>query len=268
MDYWKKQNIDSFLVEIENYYSDCSVGYFQNQGILDKINKEECKYLNDNLNLSKIVGVDSSLILNQTLRDKEKDNFSFYLLKSKKIELEVNCLDELKKTVFIRLSEKYFFKNNGSLINVINELFLRNYKIKEEDLTFVNKLYKKISCQDDLEKWSILRFAVKLNDAEKFTKALKKENQLFVILSLKFNKPIHFRFPNLLGVLNNAIQHYRENGEIILKAMNYYGRTNQINELDLKKGVFRKKNEEYELNKPIQDKEFEEIVQTLFPELK
>ncbi|MBP1222338.1 hypothetical protein [Flavobacterium sp. 1355] len=268
MDQWKRQSIENFLIEIENYYLDCSADYFQNMGIVDKVNIEEAKYLNEKLDLSRIVGVNSKLILNETLKDKSKNKFSYFLLKSKNINLEVNYLDETKKTVFIRLAENYFYEKNNFLIYSINELFKRDYKIKEEDIIFINELYKKINSQSDFEKWSLLRFAVKLNNSEKFEKAYQKSRELFVILSLKFDKPIHFNFPNLLGILNNAIQHYRENGDIILKAMNVYDRTSKIQELDYRKGNLKKKLKEYHENKPIQDKDFLEIVEILFPELK
>jgi hypothetical protein len=269
MDQWKKQSIDNFIIEIENYYLDCSSDYFQNMGIVDKINIEEARYLNDKLDLSKIVGVHFNLILNETLKNKSKNKFSYFLLRSKNISLEVNSLDETKKTVFIRLAENYFFDNGGFLLHLINELFKRNYIIKNEDILFVKDLYKNgLNSQDDFEKWSLLRFAVKLNDAEKFEKAYQKSKELFVILSLKFNKPIHFNFPNLLGILNNAIQHYRENGDIILKAMEVYDRKNKIQELDNRKGNLKRKIVEYQQNKPIQDKKFVDIVEILFPELK
>lgn len=268
MDYWKKQNIDNFIIELEKYYLDCSAGYFSGQGILDKLNKEETKYLNENLNLSKIVGVDQKLILNETLKHKEKANFSNLILRSKNIDLEVNYTDNSGKTVFVLLVEQYFFEKGSFLMYNINHLFERNYSIKNEDVFFVNELYKKIQSQSQFENWSLLRFAVKLNDNKKIALAYQKQRELFVILSFKLNKPIHFNYPNLLGIINNAIQHYRESGEIILKAMKHYDRLEHIKQLDLRKGTFRKKLSEFELNKPIQDKEFEEIVMTLFPELK
>lgn len=268
MDQWKKQSIDSFLIEIEKYYEDCSADYFQNMGIVDKVNKEECQYLNDNLDLPKIVGVSSKYILNETLKDKNKNKFSYFLLRSKNIELEINNLDAEKKTVFIRLCENYIAEKNGFLIYSINELFTRNYIIKEEDTLFVNKIYKELKNQSEQERWYLLRFAVILNDAEKFSLIYQKKREMFVILSLKLQRPIHFNFPNLLGVLNNAIQHYRESGDIILKAMNIYKQADLIRELDARKGNFNKKLQEYNQNKPFQDKKFEEIVQLIFPELK
>ncbi|MBB1193770.1 hypothetical protein DNC80_08835 [Flavobacterium sp. SOK18b] len=268
MDYWKKQGIDNFIIELEKYYLDCSAEYFAGQGIVDKLNKEETKYLNDSLDLSKMIGIDSKYILNEILKNKEKDKFSYFLLRSTNINLEVNCIDEAGKTVFILLAENYFFEKSSFLIYSINQLFERNYSVKKEDEIFVAELYKKIQSQSQLESWSILRFAVKLNNKEKFALACQKHRELFVILSLKMNKPISFNFPNLLGVINNAIQFYRESGEVILKAMRYYERTRQIMELDSRKGTFKKKLAEFETNKPIQNKEFEEIVINLFPELK
>lgn len=268
MDYWKKQNIDNCIIELEKYYNDCSANYFNGQGVLDKLNKEETIYLNENLNLSKIVGVDSNVILNETLKHKEKDNFSTLILRTKIIDVEVNYADDSGKTIFMLLVEKYFSEKDGYLQYNISQLFDRNYVIKNEDVVFVNELYKKIQSQSQFENWSLLRFAVKLKDNQKIALAFQKQRELFVILSLKLNRPIHFNFPNLLGILNNAIQHYRESGEIILKAINHYDRSNQIKELDLRKGIFKNKLSEFEVNKPIQDKEFEELVIDLFPELK
>ncbi|MEI9946328.1 MAG: hypothetical protein WDN26_19170 [Chitinophagaceae bacterium] len=40
---------------------------------------------------------------------------------------------------------------------------------------------------------------------------------LFSILSFKMKKPVGINYPNLLGIANNAIQHYRENGDILIK---------------------------------------------------
>lgn len=268
MDYWKKHSIDVFVIEIAKYYLDCTADYFTGQGIVDKLNIEETKYLNEQLNLPRIIGIDSTYVLNKTLKQREKDKFSYFLLRSANINLEVNSIDETGKTVFIMLVENFFQEKNGFLIQSINQLFERNYSIKKEDEIFVTNLYQKIQSQNQLENWSLLRFAIKLNNKEKFILAYQKHRELFVILSLKMNKPISFNFPNLLGVINNAIQFYRESGDVILKAMNHYQRTNQIMELDSRKGTFKKKLIEFDTNKPIQNKEFEEIVTILFPELK
>ena len=89
---------------------------------------------------------------------------------------------------------------------------------------------------------------------------------LFPFLSFKEKKPVFFKYPNLLGVANNVISHYPENGDLILKAITKFGCTEKINELD-KRGTFKRKKAEYLENKPTQNKEFESIVIELFPEL-
>lgn len=270
MDYWKKQNIDNFIVELEKYYIDSSAEYCVGQGIVDKLNKEEVEYLNENLNLSKIVGVERNDILNCLLKDKEKNKFTELLLKSTNINLDVNNISNSNKSTFILLTENYFKESSYLIKWLIKNLFERGYTIKKQDEIFITELYKGLQSQDQFENWTILRFAVKLNNKEQIRLAFDKLHILFVILSLKLNKPIHFSFPNLLGVLNNAFNsnNYKENGDVILKAIEVYSRKTTIQELDSRKGNFKKKLSDYEQNKPIQNKEFEEIIKIVFPELK
>jgi hypothetical protein len=269
MDYWKKQNIDNFIFELEKYYSDCSAEYFTGQGLVEKLSKEEIEYLNEKLNLSKIVGVESKSVLNEILKYRSKDKFTCFILRATNIKLEVNSINETGETSFMLLSKNYFSENNGFLIYIMRRLFERDYIIKNQDETFVTRLYQKKESEIELENWVLLRFAVKLRVKEKILLAFEKAHILFVILSLKLNKPIHFNFPNLLGVLNNAFSSnsYKENGNLLLKAIDVYDRTNLIQELDLRKGIFKKKSNDYKQNTPIQNKEFEEIIIALFPEL-
>ncbi len=267
MDYWKKQNIDSFIIEFEKYYLDCSANSIVGQSICNKINTEETNYLNNNLNLSKITGIDTNYILNETLRQKDKNKFSYFLINTPSIKLEINKIDKTGKTVFMLLAENYFSEKNDVSIYLFIPLFERGYLIKKEDEDLIASLYKKIESQRQFINWSLLRFAVLLKDSEKFHLALNNQKELFVILSLKLNKPIGFNFPNLLGVINNALQFYRENGDVILKAMHYYNRYQQIIDLDERKGTFKNKLMEYEANKPIQNIEFKKLVLILFTEL-
>lgn len=175
------------------------------------------------------------------------------------------------ETTFMKLANMYFKsgKDENFSLSIFLEIFERGYKINSEDEQYVWNLYKKTRNQDDLIKWSIIRFIQKLNNPEQIKLTLKLQNTkiLFVILSYKLGKPINYNFPNLLGVSNNAIQHYKKSGDIILKAMETYGQTQKIKTLDLKKGTFKRKLNEYNKNKPAQDKDFEDVVKKLFKEL-
>ncbi|CAM1364232.1 DUF7829 domain-containing protein [Tenacibaculum xiamenense] len=268
MDFWKEERVVSYLVEIEKFYKDCSTDFFPGINLLNQLNKQDKRELNKRLHLDKIIGCEKRLVLNVCIENQEKDNFSFYLIRTLDLDIEVNNYGSSKSTVFIELAKKYFKAKGWFHLQLFNLLFERGYVIKKEDINFVLELHKEIKKQSDFDKWAILRFATKLNNWEKFDIAMRKERELFTILSLKMGKPIYFNFPNLLGISNNAIQHYRESGDVILKAMDYYNRTSQIEKLDSKKGTFKRKKQEYFENKPIQDKDFEEVVFDIFPELK
>jgi len=268
MEYWKDESFKAFLIEFPKYYKDSSLDYFQSMNLPSKLNKEERKILNERINLPELVGCEKKLVLHELLKDNSKDKFTFYLLNTREIEVDINSYDKTKKTVFMEIARKYFKQEKWISPFLISSLFKRGYKIKEEDNQYVEKLYKKIKKQHDLDKWTTLRFATKLNDEKKFEIAQNHTRELFSILSFKMGKPIHFNFPNLIGVANNAISHYRESGDLILKSIDRYGQTEKIHQLDKRKGTFKRKRLEYIENKPIQNKEFEEIALELFPELK
>lgn len=181
--------------------------------------------------------------------------------------------DDNEKTDFILLAEKYLDENSShpelTKQSIIN-LFEGGYRVKKQDDDYIKDAYNKyaIDSNENFEKWSVLRFIVKLDDAEKIKLALSKLKPLFVLSSLKIGRPIYFNFPNLLGVLNNAIDHYREDGDIILKAIKVYDREKEISKLDANKGVFKRKTENYQNNKPIQNKYFVEVAEIIFDELK
>lgn len=268
MEYWKEELFKTFLVEFPKYYEDSSADYFQSQNLPSKLNIKEQELLNSKINLPELIGCEKDLVLNQLLKDKSKDKFTFYLIQTLELGCEVNAYDRTKKTVFIEIAERYFEQETWISPYLISKLFERGYKIKEEDNQFVLELYKKIRKQNDLDRWATLRFATKLDDKNKFEIAQTHTRELFSILSFKMGKPVHFNFPNLIGVANNAISHYRESGDLILKSIDKFGLTEKINQLDKRKGTFKRKRLEYLENKPIQNKEFEEIAIELFPELK
>ena len=126
---------------------------------------------------------------------------------------------------------------------------------------------KKIKNSSDFDRWINLRFAVKLQNAQMFEVALFNKREFYTLLSISKGKPYYFNYPNLLGVVINAIQNYRENGDLILKAIEVYKQTAKIQQLDLKNGTFRRKVIEYMQNKPMQNEKFSEVAKILFPEL-
>ena len=222
--------------------------------------------------MKKVIGKIGGKLL-KTYR--ELDNFlQKYDIRNREIdEYFSKEQDENEKTDFILLAEKYLDENNqhSELIkqSIVN-LFEEGYRIEKQDCDYIIDAYNKYAKESNecFERWSVLRFIVKLDDAEKIKLALRRLKPLFVLSSLKMGRPIYFNFLNLLGVLNNAIDHYREEGDIILKAIKVYDREKEIAKLDANKSIFKRKTENYQNNKPIQNKYFIEVAEIIFDELK
>ena len=265
---WKEEHINAFLKEFSEYFQDSNANYFPSGNLPSKLTTEELKTLNEKIDLPNMVGSEKTFIIHELLKDKTKDKFTFYLLNNLELDCEVNSYDINKNTAFIEIAKRYFQSENFFGHSLISTLFKRGYKIKEEDIKFVLDLYDEKKNERDFEKWTILRYATKLNDLNKFEIATGKTRELSTMLSFKMNRPVGFNFPNLLGVAVNAIIYYRESGDIILKSIEKFNRTNKINNLDKRKNTFKRKKQEYLDNKPIQNKEFEKVAIELFPELK
>ena len=90
---------------------------------------------------------------------------------------------------------------------------------------------------------------------------------LFTIVSFKMKKPVGIRYPNLLGVANNAFLNYRSHGDLLIKAMQHYGAYDQVIKRD-RKQTFRYRLEDFEMYKPVQDTAFNTIVFKIFSELR
>ncbi len=264
--YWQKINIDNYLKILPDYYKDCSKPYVNGQNSLENLNQEEIDYLNTNLHLDKIIGVDKNLVVNYLLQNKAKHNFLLHLFAMSNVKLVLNSLDDTQKSIFQLMIEN-FVDETYMIRWHLPTIYRRGFKNIKSDEKFLAEFYKtSLNNQKKFENWCIFRICYKLNDYEKIEIALRHDNVIFSILSFKQKKPIGFNFPNLLGIANNAIQHYRESGDLIIKAMHKFDVWNDIVNRD-KKGTFKQKKSDYETYKPIQNDELNKIILEIFPEL-
>lgn len=266
--HWRKVNIDEYISNLADFYNDSSKGSIRTSNTIETLNQEETDYLNENINLEKLIGVEKKFILSKVLSDKSKFNFGRHLLTSLSIELEVNSIDETNKSIFQLLIENtenaldYFF------LDEILFLYKRGFIHTKVDETFLIDFYKnKIKSERHLELWCLARVCYKLHNHDKIEKAFSKQKIILTILSFKQGKPIGINYPNLLGVANNAIQYYREQGDLLLAAMKHYKVYSDIISRDFK-GSFKLKEQDFHKFKPIQDTDFNEILYEIFPELK
>ena len=266
--HWQKNNLDEYINNLKDYYNNCEKPSFRLANKIQELTEEERQYLNTNINLEVITGFEKAFILNSVLAIPEKLNFARHLIVSDNIELEVNSLLK-EKSAFIYLLDSSINKTADIFYSAEHFIFLlykRGYKSKDCDEKYLRYLYKNLPTQSTFAIWCMARFAYLLNDYEKLEKVYRNDKVLFAILSFKLKKPVGFNYPNLLGIANNAIQHYRDNGDMIIKAMHKYEVYDEILRRDKKK-VFQEKKSDFDKFKPIQDKNFQEIIISLFPEL-
>lgn len=269
IEHWQKISLDGYINNLKDYYNNCEKSSFRLANKVQELTEEERQYVNANINLEAITGFDKSILLNSILAIPEKINFATHLLISDNIDFEINgMLNEKSSFVYLldllinKTDDFYYSMNHFLLI-----LYKRGYTSKDCDGLYLKNLYKNLPSQKVFIFWCMARFAFLLNDYEKFDKVYRNEKVLFTILSFKLKKPVGINYPNLLGIANSAIQHYRDNGDMIIKAMHKYEVYEEILSRDKKK-VFQEKKADFDKFKPIQDSHFQEIITTLFPELK
>jgi len=267
IDHWRKATFDQFILNMEDWYNEDNSTRSYMNGYSECRNPDEREYLNANFHLDKIVGTEYKYVLNKLLANKIKNKFTLYLLFTYDINIEVNSIDESGKSVLQLFMENAENSNEFNRWNLIH-LFKRGYTNKPSDEQFLTTFYKNnIKSQEILELWYFARICYKLNDPVKIEKIFSRDGLIFSIVSFKLRKPIGINYPNLLGIANYAIQHQRQNGDILFKAMKHYKVYDEIKAKD-KKGTFKLKEQDYNQFKPIQDNEVTEIVLELFPELK
>lgn len=270
MFFMRTELIDDFIQELKLFYNNPNEYKFTSGNVLSRLQKEELAYLNQNLQLGKIVGCQKNNILNSLINDKAKDKFTFFILMAKEIKIEVNHYNKMKSTNFIDLSKRIFFDDTWNSYMILN-LIDRDYNIKIDDDKFTYALYKKgfVKSKEDYRRWTKIRLAVNLKESKKIEKAYIKIQEIYTILSFKQKKPKGSELSSILEIAINAIQNYKEDGDIILKAIQVYDVEGEIFKLDRKnKKTYPRKKAEYLKNRPHQDKEFEKIVKQLLPELK
>ena len=235
--------------------------------LIGTIGNENLESFNERLRLHEIVNSEKDTELNFLLKDEKNINFVIYLIAARQLSLQVNCKDDQGMTVFMRIAKYYLKKESYHLGQAIGNLLKRGYEVRNDDLKFMATLYSPNLSSEEFLNWSRLRFAVLTRNGEDFLYALKKQKVLFAILSLKLGRPVFYKLPNLLGVAGNALYHYPQNGDIILRAIKIYARTAEIDRLDSNKGNFAKKIMAFEASKPIQDSRFLVIAGMILPEL-
>ena len=263
---WRKQQINEIIERIKLFYIDSSTGGFKGSEKLDDFSDDDREYFNTQFSLPQLIGGPVEAILSTVLEDPAKYNFSIFMLRNGLFPFSVSC-NQNGVTAFQLISKLVFSGFKSCYDHGLLCLFKRCYKVQESDAAFVSKLYGAIASEEQLKAWCMIRFALLLDDPDHLEIALQQNMSLFTIVSFKMKKPVGIRYPNLLGVANNAFLNYRSHGDLLIKAMQHYGAYDQVIKRD-RKQTFRYRLEDFEMYKPVQDSALNGIVFKIFPELK
>ena len=223
--------------------------------------------------------------------EKEESRNNLRLLEIKKereekIQKELSEYREKYSSFFNRLKnypndsplQKVFYEINIS--SKIEELFLTEKHIpSKEDKSFLKEEYNrefstgKTGCNSILEHLSYITFYIKaLESSLDLSLISKKRRLLLAILSIKKKKVIGYNFKGIIQIAHlffqNKDEYYPYSG-IILKAIEvYYGSINNFINQEDKKNTFLNKLEKMKKDNPPQDNTYNEIINTIFPDLK
>lgn len=265
-----KDLYDEYIEDLRVFYKDQEAAFPRIPHSLLKEKEVVSTYIKDDL--SDLVDCEYDQILHHLLKDSTKHHIFVRLFHDKDIfDFDYNVKDKAGNTLLMNFISAYFpqmvEKNRKLHWYYIVNLMNGGYQIQPEDEVFSVDFYEDI--KDDykkVKKWVKLRVLIKSKDLESYL-LVEPNDRLCCLISLKKGKNIGIGFSNMLGTANLALTSYKESGDIMLRAIQFSGISQQLINED-KKGTFNRLRVEFLEDKPEQDKAFEALVLELFPKLK
>lgn len=230
---------------------------------IEKMDEFEIKVLNEMLNLKGKV-VENKPPLLKWIDEAQQEDVAFleFILKSNKIELDINATDNSGRTAL----QAILSSNNIHKTLPMLSLFEAGYKLTNVDREMLAELQEK---QKDLvENIQIYKICNNLTNRKLAFYVPNFSKLLFIIESARQAELVVYNFTGnkWVSLANNAIQYYSEYWEYIELAFKRYGLWDKLIELD-KKGTFQKKVESFYSKMPKQKYDFDEVFKDLYPEL-
>lgn len=230
---------------------------------IEEMDEFETTILNEILNLKGKV-VQNKPPLLKWIDDAKPEDVAFleFILRSKKIELDINATDSSGRTAL----QGILSNNNIHKTLPILSLFEAGYNLTDVDKEIFAKIQEK---QKDLvEIVQIYKICNNLTNRKLTFDIPNFSKLLFIIESARQAELVVYNFSGnkWVSLANNAIQYYSEYWEYIEFAFKRYGLWDKLIELD-KKGTFQKKIELFYSKMPKQKYDFDDVFKDLYPEL-
>ncbi|QNA44287.1 DUF7829 domain-containing protein [Lacibacter sediminis] len=267
MNPYRKQTLEKVAIHFCDFFLNPTKPKFYGSTALHELDAEESKYIKSiiqgNLN---IPWQPTDWLIDSFIKP-ERINLAVYLIESPFLapDLQIEVKGETAFTILVKFGMTMSDKKD--FMYMLQKLYERGYQSKSADLVYLKSSYEKLKNEYQCLTWSLARFAYKLNNSVLIAKAFQHHMPLLSIASFKMRRPFGINYHNLLGIANNALQHYRSHIELIIHAMETYDVIYDIKKRD-HKGTFKQRMEDYYETMPPQDPDIAEVAFFLFPELK
>lgn len=262
----RKEQLENTAEEFCNFFHNPVKPRFSGSGNLDNLPEEERQFIKKFIEIKLKHPIAPTEWLAKCLNSKDLNYLALYLISSNTfapdLSIEVNGNTAFTLTVKHGLN----LKDKRDFMYLLQTLYNKGYKSKPADLVYLKDSYDYLKNEYQCLAWSLARFVNKLNDASLIQKAFEHHMPLLTIASFKMRRPFGINYHNLLGVANNALQHYRSHIELIIHAMQTYDVLYDIERRD-HKNTFKQRMEDFKETMPVQDPDIAEVVFILFPEL-
>lgn len=216
--------------------------------------------------------------LNEKGYDKDSKPFINYILsknstyrtlmntlswKREYFDFDVTLTDKNNTTCFQDIINSEI-DNTDSVFEYFEYIFLQGYQKNKFDDTYLKNQKNATFILPSIQNNALVgRLYYQLNNIEHIKLLRHQSRILFTFLSIYHKRPIGFAFSNLIQVVNNALEHYSNFGELTIKALDING---LLEEYKTKKS-FNSKVTKLRNNNISQNIEFNEVLMELFPDL-
>lgn len=230
--------------------------------VLNEMTELEISVLNKRLKLDQEESGKRPAII-RWIASAGKGDFSFihFLLTASQIRYDPNRVDPEGSTA---LQEIYKNEDLWSRPYLVKLLFQRGYELKPSDTDFLVGLAHKDAGNDLI----IFKLCSRLKDKSLLDMLFKHINLVYILESARTKTIVGFNYkPNQWSAFAiNAIQYYQAYWNYIEPAFKMYCVWDLVIEAD-KKGTFQKKVFEYHASKPNLDRDCDELIDELFPDV-
>jgi hypothetical protein len=183
------------------------------------------------------------------------------ILDNRELDIALELSDKNKRTLFMEIIESdYPWK-----AVLLEFIFLKGYGKKTADDEYIRVMLAKKDelGNGELESLLIGYCFLKIKNKEGYRAFNEIYREISTLLSLKFGRIVSFKFSNMISVANNALEHYKEFGNLFVHAFHIY----DVYDSFMEKPSFAKKIQLSNSTNTEKLDRYAVLLQDLFPEL-